>query len=341
MIKNVILILGAVFLFSCNSKQGNENNVENDSTEVVPKDELAILSEKITNDNKNADLYNERANAYMAKGFLDEAFADIRNAMLIDSSKAEYFETYADIQFALGLPSKTKAALHKAIKLNPEYVNAYLKLAELHLYYKEYKETFDFISDALKIDNKVPKAFFIKGIAFAEKGYKDRAIKSFQEVINIDPDYYKAYIELGFLFAKEGNQLAESYFKGALNIQPKSIEALYALGMFYQENGKPDEAISTYTMLLEVDSNYKFAHYNIGYVNLVIKEDFEAAIPFFEKAIALDSHYIQAYYNKAHCLELLGKYKEAESIYKEALKIDPHYDMAIDGLNRVQDKLYK
>lgn len=340
--KYLMFSLGLLAFFACNPKDGEKNGNESDAdTLSSPKDKIGVLSEKINEDNDDPDLYNERAVLYMEQGMLNEAFADIRNTLLIDSLQAKYYETFADIQFALGKPSKTKAALHKAIKLDPEYTAAYLKLAELHFYYQEYKQTFEYTSKALKINDKLPKAYFIRGMAFSEKGYRDKAISSFQEVINLDPEHYKAFIELGFIYAKKGDPLAESYFKGALNIDPQSIEALYALGMFYQKYGNPEEAINTYNMLLDVDSNNKFANYNIGYIHLAINEEFAKAIPFFNKAIAIDPEYIQAYYNKAHSYELLGQYKKAEAIFQEALKINPEYQMAIDGLNRVQDKLYR
>ena len=47
-------------------------------------------------------------------------------------------------------------------------------------------------------------------------------------------------------------------------------------------------------------------------------------------------NYIDAYYNKGRVLEQMGDYSQAVDIYKEVLKIQPDYRLAIDALNRIQ-----
>jgi tetratricopeptide (TPR) repeat protein len=120
-----------------------------------------------------------------------------------------------------------------------------------------------------------------------------------------------------------------------LNIRPQSKEAIYMLGLFFQENGQFDKAIATYQNLGKVDTAFREVPYNIGYIYLVYLKDFPRAIPYFTESLKLDPDYYQAYYNRGYAYELMGDYKNAYIDYQKSLKIKVNYDKAVDGLNRL------
>ena len=78
--------------------------------------------------------------------------------------------------------------------------------------------------------------------------------------------------------------------------------------------------------------------YNKGYVNYVYIEDNAAALDYFNQALALKPDYLDAKYNKGRVLEQMGDYSQATEIYKEVLRTQPDYKLAIDALNRVQNQ---
>ena len=129
---------------------------------------------------------------------------------------------------------------------------------------------------------------------------------------------------------------AIDYFNNALNIEPKSIEARYALGMFCQENEEYNKAIEAYTTILQIDPDYREAHYNLGYIHLVYLKVYDVAAKHFTDAINCDSNFAEAYYNRGYCFELLGDINNAKTDYEKALKIKTNYSKAIEGLNRIQ-----
>lgn len=337
---NIILI--GIVVIGCNStSEDKKKEKKDDIPKAKPETEITKLTKAIVESPGNPELLNKRAHLYLQEGELKNAFADVRKAILEDSSKAEYYGTLADVHFALGKPSETKKILEKAIRINDQYIEGYAKLAELAFYYREYQKTFDYIKKALEVNKKFPKAYFIRGMALKEIGHKEKAIEDFQTVIDLDPEYLNAYMELGLIYSTRKDPLAEAYFNGALNINPQSKKALYALGMYYQENNKPEQAINTYNTLLSVDSTFIDAYYNIGYVNLVLIENFNKAKNYFSKVIELDTANAKAYYNRGHSYELMGKYNQAREDFKQALEYKHNYDMAIDGLNRLDNIQYK
>ena len=61
--------------------------------------ELKALNEKLLKNPNDAALYNQRAKIYMVFKQFDEAIGDGLRAMNLDSTKAEYYVTLADVYF--------------------------------------------------------------------------------------------------------------------------------------------------------------------------------------------------------------------------------------------------
>ncbi len=78
--------------------------------------------------------------------------------------------------------------------------------------------------------------------------------------------------------------------------------------------------------------------FNKGYVNFVYLENNQMALDYFNQALEVNPDYLDAKYNKGRVLEQMGDYSQAVSIYKEVLKARPDYQLAIDGVNRVQNQ---
>ena len=142
-------------------------------------------------------------------------------------------------------------------------------------------------------------------------------------------------MQLGSLFTKKDPAMATAYFENALKADPKSMVALYNLGLLFQENGKPGEALKMYAEMLKINPTNRFALYNSGYVNLVYLQDFTKAIDFFSRAFQSDSTYADALFNRGYAYELSGDLPKARKDYDKVLKISINHPKAIEGLNRL------
>jgi tetratricopeptide (TPR) repeat protein len=324
-----------ILLVACGGNKSKE--VKKNSNDSIPP-ELAKLNDEIEKSPNNGDLYNKRANYYITKKEFDLALTDVSKAMNIDSSKAPYFLTLSDIYFAQGKVNNCQGAIQKSISLDPEFIEGFMKLAELNLYLKKYEKTFEFLDKALDLEKLNAKAHFMKGITYKEMGDTAKAVASFKTTIDQDPEYYHAFIELGLLYSIKHNKIAVDYFNSAIRLNPTSVEAYYALGMFYQENDKFNDAINAYTKIIQLDPKNKFAHYNLGYIHLVYLKVYDVALKHFTNAIKCDPNYAEAFYNRGYCSELLGDIGNAREDYKEALRLKVNYTRAIEGMNRL-DKL--
>jgi tetratricopeptide (TPR) repeat protein len=279
-------------------------------------------------------LYFRRSQIFMQKKNTKQAFDDIVKAVSIDSTNAGYFLQLADISF-IGLQIQTSIdAFKKAISLEPKNKDAHMKLAELYLYIKAYPQCLAEANEALMIDKYIAKAYFIKGFAYKETGDTSKALSSFQTVVEIQPEYYDAYIQLGNIQAARKNKIALQYYNNALRIQPSSTEAFYNRGLMYQNMGEIEKATEDYNSILKVDRNYADAHYNLGYIDLAFKKDYNSAINHFTDAIRINNQYAEAFYNRGVAYDFLGDKKSAEKDYRKALNIVPTFKLAKDRLKK-------
>ena len=331
-----LLLLLALITFSCDHMGGSQDN--NTQASDTALSDLDQLTASIMQDSANAALYQERAMIYLARQNENMALRDVNMAIQLDPQNSGYILTLSDIYMSMGLFENCMESLKRVLVLDPENSESFLKLAELNLILRKYKEALDNANQAIALDKQNPLPYFIKAYTYAEAGDSNNAIKSYLEVVSMDQNYYDAYIQLGLIYSTANNSLAIDYFNNALNIDPNSIEALYALAMFYQQTEDADNAIAIYNKLLLIDPENVYGHYNLGYVQLVLLGDFEQAITYFAKAAELNPQYFEAIYNQAYCYELSGNYEKARELYNKVLEIEVNYDKAIAGLNRIYGK---
>jgi tetratricopeptide (TPR) repeat protein len=333
--KNLIgcLLLCLLAWSSCNSSgdQSDRQKQDSDTTRI----KLEVLNQQIEDDVTNPDLYNKRAKFYLFDHQFDAALKDVHKAISIDPGKSAYYTTLSDIYLLMGKPDDSRDALIKAISKNPGDTEALLKLSKLYLIVKDYKNCYATVKQLLTIDNANSSAYYTRAIALLEQGDTIHAVDDLKQAVDKDQECYEAYVQLGELYAVKRDPMAELYLKNALSLRPASREALYMLGLHYQETGKYDKAIATYQLLAKSDTAFRDAIYNQGYIYLVYLKDFNKAIQLFTESVKKDPEYFEAYFNRGYAYELKGDYKKAYEDYQKSLKIKVNYDKAIEGLNRL------
>ncbi len=307
----------------------------------IAKDSLTIdfYSQKIREDALNPSWYALRGDKQFESGKITEAIEDYQLALQLDSSQAIFYLKIAEFNLNLGKSEKTKQALEECLKLYPEHTDAMLKMAELNLYARQYKPSMEYLVKAIRLDDQLAKAYYLKAIIYEETGDTALAITNLQIASNKEPKMYPAYMKLGSIYAKKQDSLALDYFRIAIMLNEKSIEAYYNIAMFYQENELYQKAIDKYNLLLQhADPEFYEAYFNKGYIYLEFLHNYPKAIEEFTKAIELKNNYYQAYHNRGLANELAGNFIDARKDYLLALNILPNYSLSLDGINRIHQK---
>ena len=164
------------------------------------------------------------------------------------------------------------------------------------------------------------------------------ALKNFQLAAEQDESFYDPVEQISRIYAVQQPPYAMDYLRKAQQQFPDIPTARYELALYLQSHGEPEEALLHYdTILMTYPYNY-IVLFNKGYVNYVYLMDNEAALEYFNRALTINPTYIDAKYNKGRVLEQMGDYSQAIEIYKDVLKTQPDYKLAIDALNRVQNQ---
>lgn len=321
---------------SCNNRQKKNTSEADEKITGDSIQNLESLSALIQKDPRNADLFVERSKLHLQSNQLEEAVNDLLIASKLDSLNPDLYIDLADLQLKLGRSGKAKKALERCLEYNPENTDAMIRLANIYFYVKDYKRSMEWLNKCQKVDRNLAQIYFTKGMIYRENEDTENAIKNFQIAVEKEPDYYDAYILLGLLHAQTKDSLAIAYYQHAIRIIPNSVEAHYNLAMYYQQNDLITRALKEYDYIInEIDSLNPNIHYNKGFVYMHYLEDYKQAIHHFGKAIQFDNNFTEAYYNRGFCFEQLKNYEKARQDYQVALELVENYQLAIEGLNRL------
>jgi tetratricopeptide (TPR) repeat protein len=221
------------------------------------------------------------------------------------------------------------------ISTDPGNAEAYLGMARTYAVEGNYSKAFQFTDEALKRNVKFRDAYVLKGLMFRAQGKIELAISSYQTAVEIDPNYYSGYVALGNLHEIKKSPLALDFYKTALQIDERGLDALYGVAMIAQNSNNLEEAKSYYRKILEISPDYYTALYNQGYIKLVYESEYDSAAYFFRKTVEIEPKYADAWYNLGLSEQARGRNREAIKAFKQALKIDPEYKKAQDEINSI------
>ncbi|MGB8957701.1 MAG: sulfatase-like hydrolase/transferase [Candidatus Aminicenantales bacterium] len=180
-------------------------------------------------------------------------------------------------------------------------------------------------------------------------GKPEEAIKIIQGIIADDPDITDAYFSIGNIYFQEQKyKEAGEYFRQVLGRKPDDTFAAINVALSYEGQGDFDAAEK---FLLEYiakgfpDPQFYFMLGNLSF----IRKEYDKAIPYFEKCIAVNSESAGSYNVLAAIYITKGDLERAESCLAEASRLNPtlanlHYNRAqIDekrGDNRAAEAEY-
>lgn len=302
---------------------------------ALPVDKLSELKLLTQQEPENAGVFNEIALYYLSKDNFSDALHNINRSLEIEPANTKFFITLSEIYLMMGDAELAKLSLFRAQELEPNNADIFVHLGRLQVYMQDYQRAFVNLRRALELDKNNSKAYFWRGLARLENGDTTRAISDWQLAVANDPESYEGYFKLGLLMAERKDRFALDYLKHALRLAPPEPELLYDIGMAFQEIERFGNAIETYEKILTIDTCFYKAWFNIGFIHLVERVEFENSIDHFSKALQCKNDYVDAVFNRGLAYELLGDYLNARKDYRHALEISINYEKAIEGLNRL------
>lgn len=160
-----------------------------------------------------------------------------------------------------------------------------------------------------------------RALAYLNKKYYDQAVQALEQVIELKPDYWRAYIYLGQAqMDRERLDEAVQVLQYATTLNPTFEYAQYQLGRALKQRSKEGDLENAYAAFGKV-TRIASARDELGRLYASAKE-YDKALTEFRQALSINSQFSDAASNVAWYLVEAGK-RDAASL-KEALECAQH-----------------
>ena len=208
-----------------------------------------------------------------------------------------------------------------------------------------YAEASHQFQEAIRIDPKFIEARCNLGTTYLRLGKLEEAKREIDKVLSLDPDYQPIcgpleqlkdqYRMRGINYWKMGAYAkAVDAHQQAINIDPNFKEAHYNLGITYWNMKEYAKAIAAYRQAVEIDPNFRDAYYNLGTTYLQQKQ-YSKAVDTYQQAIDIDPNFRDAYYSLGLTYFKMDKFQKAREALEEVLRLDSNYQAARELLEKV------
>jgi tetratricopeptide (TPR) repeat protein len=183
------------------------------------------------------------------------------------------------------------------------------------------------------IHKKTAEEYFLEGNQDYQKGKFEEAIEAYKKAIEVEPDSYGAYNNMGSAYAELGKfEKAIKVCKKAIKIKPDKDQAYYNMGGAYAELGKFEKALEVCKKAIEVKPDSYEAYNNMGvaYAGL---DELKKALEAYKKAIEIMPDDYETYSNMGIAYAGLGEFEKTIEVCKKAIKIKPEASIASSNLS--------
>lgn len=228
---------------------------------------------------------------------------------------------------------------------------------------------------ALKYHPDNFKAHSKLGLVFSAMGKIDKAEKEWEKVLALNPNYVKAYINLGtlyYLHKKDRNKALE-FWEKALDISPQDAKALNNIGNYYRDKKELIKAATYYQRAVALKPTSTLMLNNLAYIfldmgkvekaekvifkskeikpdapvtNFILgklyhqKKDFDKAIQAYNHVVSISPGFAEPYYEIATIyFNNKKEFIKAESMLKKALELKPNEENFNTLFDSIKSKL--
>lgn len=162
-----------------------------------------------------------------------------------------------------------------------------------------------------------------QALDLCNKNEFDKALPLLEDVVKdnpLDSEAWRVMAQIHWNHMHEPDKAYDELIE-SLRCEPKNIWALVLMGnLLTKEKNDIEHAQQYYEKVLEYYPDNAIAINNIG-ATFMEQKDYEGALPYMEKALAIDDSYANSYYGLGLCYYKLDKLKEAFDVcHKGTLK---------------------
>ena len=271
---------------------------------------------------KQANVLIRMANGYVRAGIKDTAqvFALLKNAEKLDPKNFELFIVKGDAYiFLLNDGSNAITNYNIAQSLNPQSPFAKLRIGQLWMRAKQYKNALIYYDDAIKIDTNFAPAYKERGFLLAKANRNDEAKRDFARFLKLSAGNTTARIQyVNILFDIQDYKEAINQLNEVYKVDSSKIDLNRAPAYAYFEVAQYDKALYFARKFFanEKPDKIRAADY-IYYGRILARNKLdEQASEELLKGYVMDTTKPELLSEAALCLTRIKKYDKAIETYR-------------------------
>lgn len=233
------------------------------------------------------------------------------------------------------LTDKAIAEFTKAVKINSDTIEIYLRLGNLFRDKGEVERAIRIhqniiLRPVLSQSNKI-EALTELAMDYLKAGFIDRSLEAYSEILNLEPDHLDAHIHLAELYEEEKNwERAFHYHQKVLRLKKSNDQHILAniqvvLGKSFMEEQDVKQAIKRLNTAILLDKRSTQAYLLLGQIYMD-QEKVQKAIDTWKDVIQNDLPFASLTYKNLEAAYLIqGQLEKVEGIYREILNRNPEY----------------
>jgi protein O-GlcNAc transferase len=155
------------------------------------------------------------------------------------------------------------------------------------------------------------------GSTLKDLGKLEEAASCFKKSIEINPDFSKAYSNLGNVLRDKGYYPeAISFYQKALQLTPENAEANLNFGITLSDQGRSAEAITCFQKAIQQKPDFAEANNHLG-VSLWNQGKIDEAVFHLKRAIQIKPDYTEAYGHLVHLLQFICDWRQLNDLSKK------------------------
>ena len=207
---------------------------------------------------------------------------------------------------------------------------------------KDYKGAVADLTEAIRLNPNYAQAYSSRGLVRSELKDLQGAVADYTQAIKINPNYALAYYNRGNTRSDlKDLQGAVADYTQAIKINPNYAGAYNNRGIVRNDLKDLQGAVADYTQAIKINPNYALAYYNRGIVRNDLK-DLQGAVADYNSALKINPNYAQAYGNRGLVRNQLGDKQGAIDDLQKAAELfqqqgnTEFYQQALESIKKIQ-----
>ena len=278
---------------------------------------ISAFETAIAMDPENWSLMDDEVEVLMADGRYQEAIERLNE--LIDAQPAfpDLVVRLGDVYAGIGYDDRAMASYERAVRMQPDYIEAIIKMGTQHLLQGRWHQAAEAFGDACDLNDGVMANYVGRGVAQLAADDREGALESFDLAGSIEPNSTLLLSEMSRLTLKAA--IAEEHYEGLEQIDPSEKSDIEL-----DNDDLLDRQLTVHAEQVALHPEYADLHYRYG-VLLRSQGRLGEALAEFKQAVEINGSYVQARIKLGITHQELGQEDEAIEAFTEVLAIEPHY----------------